>query len=63
MNNLKMNTQPEKVVAYVRDGLIEQEHFGFVVKKMFYVIPQFLWSNLFFHLIYLFLYLHMDSLF
>ena len=32
MNNLKMNTQPEKVVAYVRDGLIEQEHFGFVVR-------------------------------
>ena len=32
MNNLKMNTQPEKVVAYVRDGLIEQEHYGFVVR-------------------------------
>lgn len=25
-------TEPEKLVAYVRDGLIEQEHFGFVVR-------------------------------
>ncbi len=32
MNSLKMNTQPEKVVAYVRDGLIEQEHYGFAVR-------------------------------
>jgi len=32
LNNLKTNTQPEKVVAYLRDGLVEQEHFGFVVR-------------------------------
>ena len=32
MNNLKTNTQPEKVVAYIRDGLVEQEHFGFAVR-------------------------------
>ena len=25
-------TAPEKLVLYVRDGLIEQEHFGFVVR-------------------------------
>lgn len=32
LNSLKTNTQPEKVVAYLRDGLVEQEHFGFVVR-------------------------------
>ena len=25
-------TSPEKLVLFVRDGLIEQEHFGFVVR-------------------------------
>ena len=32
MNNIKTNTQPEKVVAYIRDGLVEQEHYGFAVR-------------------------------
>ena len=27
-----IHTQPEKLVAYTRDGLLEQEHFGFVVR-------------------------------
>ena len=29
---MKNNTLPEKLVVYLRDGLIEQEHFGFVVR-------------------------------
>ena len=27
-----INTEPAKVVTFVRDGLIEQEHFGYVVR-------------------------------
>ena len=30
MNNI--NTEPAKLVVYNRDGLIEQEHFGYVVR-------------------------------
>ncbi|MBD5402879.1 asparaginase [bacterium] len=30
MNNI--NTEPAKLVTYIRDGLIEQEHFGYVVR-------------------------------
>ncbi len=29
---MKDSTQAEKLIVYVRDGLIEQEHFGFVVR-------------------------------
>ena len=31
MNN-PSNTEPSKLVIYNRDGLIEQEHFGYVVR-------------------------------
>ena len=31
MNNT-LNTEPSKLVIYNRDGLIEQEHFGYVVR-------------------------------
>lgn len=26
------NTAPAKLITYIRDGLIEQEHFGYVVR-------------------------------
>jgi len=29
---MKNNTYPEKLAVFVRDGLVEQEHFGFVVR-------------------------------
>lgn len=30
---MNKNTQPAKLVAYNRDGLIEQEHFGYVIRR------------------------------
>ena len=27
-----MNTQPEKLVNFIRDGLVEAEHYGYVVR-------------------------------
>ena len=29
---IKKNTEPAKLVIYNRDGLIEKEHFGYVVR-------------------------------
>ena len=28
----KINTAPAKLIVYIRDGLIEQEHFGYIIK-------------------------------
>lgn len=28
----ELNTEPAKLLTYIRDGIIEQEHFGYIVR-------------------------------